>query len=245
MTTYWSFTLPAAVLKTMLQRNLAYIASITFSDACLLSLPPFKPWIKTLKVCCKCGAARIIQVGAARVDLCPKYAHASRGQECGAPKLIVRISGGLCVVYTAQRSGNSNLLPTDCCSFLRAVGALQRQRRTGRKSWSTNNTAACQTDKQWQAADTFFHTEANVWTAAVAGGSTSSWPSLMEICFILMLAVIGQIPEAVWKLYLFPCWMKAILLCYILKRHKTSIQLWQHNILEKKWVDLTEPQVLI
>lgn len=52
--------------------------------------------------------------GAARGDLWPKYAHAGRGQECGAPKLIVRISGGLCIVCTAQRSGNWALVLCDC-----------------------------------------------------------------------------------------------------------------------------------
>lgn len=96
---------------------------------------------KPLQAYCKCGAARIIQAGAASVDLCPKYAHASGGQECGAPKLIVRISGGLCTVYTAQRSGKSSLVLSDCRFFLRAVGARQRKRGTGRKNRSTNNTA--------------------------------------------------------------------------------------------------------
>lgn len=76
-------------------------------------------------MCCKCGAARIIQAEAASVDLCPKYAHASGGQECRAPELIVRISGGLCIVYTAQRSGNSSLVLSDCCFFSQSCGSRE------------------------------------------------------------------------------------------------------------------------
>lgn len=123
-------------------------------------------------MCCKCAPAWIIPAGAAGVDLCPKYAHVSGGQECGAPKLIVRISGGLCVVYTAQQSGNSSLVLTDCRSFHRAVGALQRQRR---KSRSTNNTAHCHSDRQLTHSSTQ-RSVSELYN--VAAGSTSSWPNL-------------------------------------------------------------------
>lgn len=49
------------------------------------------------------------------VDLCPKYAHASGGQECGPPQLIVRISGGLvyCLHGTVVwKTQNLVLVPT-------------------------------------------------------------------------------------------------------------------------------------
>ncbi len=173
-------------------------------------------------MCCKCGAARIIQAGAASVDLCPKYAHASGGQECGAPKLIVRISGGLCIVYTAQGSGNSSLVRSDWRVFLRALGAEQRKGgpggRAGLQTSPQTQLTACQTDKQWQTADTFLRTEAHVWTEAAAGGSTSSRlrPRAAGNVFYTNVSCNRPNSTSGFEMILFPSLTKALLLCYIL-----------------------------
>lgn len=132
---------------------------------------------KSVKVCWKRGVARIIQAGAASVDLCPKYTHASGGQECGPPKLIVRISGGY--MYCLHGTAVWKLKPCSVgLTSLSQTGGRGRGGLGGRACPQTAQLTACQTDKQWQAADTFFHTEAHVWTEAVAGGSTSSRPCL-------------------------------------------------------------------
>ena len=132
----------------------------------------------------KCGAARFIQAGAASVDLCPKYAHVSGGQECGPPKLIVRISGGLCIVYTAQWSGNSSLVLSDCRFFLRAVGARQR------KSQSTNNTAHCLSN--WQTVTGSWHILPN-------GGPCLDWGCGRRQHILLLM------PEGCWNGFLYGC----------------------------------------
>ena len=67
----------------------------------------------------------------------------------------MRISEGLCIVYTAQWPGKWNLVLSACSFFLRAVGACQEKRWTERKSQSTNNTAHCLSN--WQTVTGSWH----------------------------------------------------------------------------------------
>lgn len=92
--------------------------------------------------------------------------------------------------------------------------AETRGKLGGRAGPQTTQLTACQTDKQWQATDTFLQTEADVWTAAVAGGGTSCclWGLLVKFFFFILMSLTkGQIQPAVLKWYLFPRSTKTIL----------------------------------
>lgn len=180
------------------------MTSISFSDVFLYCLlPHVAPAIKV--------SGSVLQVWSSKThrsrstDLCPKYTHASSGQECGPPKLLVRISGGLCIVYTAQWPGKWSLVLSDYCFFLRAVGARQEKRWTGRKCQSTNNVAHCLSN--WQTVTGSWHILQNRGPRLGRGCDRRQHIllSVPEMFFIYQL----QIPPADWKL---SCLTKAFLL---------------------------------
>lgn len=164
-----------------------------------LSFPSYKPILRTEVL--QVSSKKYERAGVSGVDLCPTYADAGRGQECGAPKLIVRISGGLCVVYMTQGSGNSNLVPTDCSSLLRAVGALHRLYAMGGRGrpQTTQLAAVGLTNSDRQLTHSSKRTPCLDWRCVKRSTSSCLCLRVAQNAFLPSSAAVGQIPAVVRK----------------------------------------------
>lgn len=154
-------------------------------------------------MCCKCGAERLIQAGAAGVDLCPKYTHASRGQECGAPKLIGRISG-VYVLFTRHGGLETRASVRLTAVFLSQSGGTQAEKGGTRSSTNKpTNTARCppkltNTDRQLTHSSTQRAMSGlRLWQEAAHPPVHAR--GLLVMFFISVSAAMGQIPQAVWR----------------------------------------------